>query len=340
MDEIEKTIQFSQSRMQSLSILLLKEKPDTISYIFEAYELLRSLSLVVKLLNYKQIKPSKKTEWSIDAVRSILTNPIYSEYSFFFDPATIKACERCQRILNEQKAGNAQTHLRNYCHVFSGLLYCLVCGRSMNARSGKRKELGRSPANYSCLGRRNHTCNSCYISESGLGVFIYNLILNLYRISKHTKDFLSVHQIEELLLAHNNFPSIHQIAPDDLKMLLEQASTGKFSLFSEFSFHPRISLDMIQMQKECGINDFVYLLSPELGIQKLNDSFYHEKRLNYWGLMDEVNPLILKEFLQHFVTRIYVDHGTVSSITFKNDFTLHFIISNPFKNFTELFDIQ
>ena len=97
---------------------------------------------------------------------------------------------------------------------------------------------------------------------------------------------------------------------------------------------------MIQMQKECGINYFVYLLSPELGIQKLNDSFYHEKRLNYWGLMDEVNPLILKEFLQHFVTRIYVDHGTVSSITFKNDFTLHFIISNPFKNFTEFFDIQ
>ena len=64
-----------------------KKKPDTISYIFEAYEVLRSLFLVVKLLNYKQIKPSKKTEWSIDAVRSILTNPIYREYSFFFAPA-------------------------------------------------------------------------------------------------------------------------------------------------------------------------------------------------------------------------------------------------------------
>ncbi|MCQ4670556.1 hypothetical protein NE689_04425 [Lactonifactor longoviformis] len=156
----------------------------------------------------------------------------------------------------------------------------------------------------------------------------------------NTTDFLSVHQIEELLLAHNNFPSIHQIAPDDLKMLLEQASTGKLSLFSEFSFHPGISLDMIQMQKECEINDFVYLLSPELGIQKLNDSFYYEKRLNYWGLMDEVNPLILKEFLQHFVARIYVNRGTISSITFNNDFTLHFIISKPFKNFTDFFGPQ
>lgn len=48
--------------------------------------------------------------------------------------------------------------------------------------------------------------------------------------------------------------------------------------------------------------------------------------------------MILKEFLQHFVARIYVDRGSVSSITYKNDFTLHFIISNPFKNFTELFD--
>ena len=47
-------------------------------------------------------------------------------------------------------------------------------------------------------------------------------------------------------------------------MLLEQASLGKLSLFSKFSFHPRISLDMIQMQKESEINNFVYLLSPEL----------------------------------------------------------------------------
>lgn len=56
MDEIEKTIQFSQSKMKSLSILLLKEKPDTISYIFEAYELLRSLSLVVIINKSNQVR--------------------------------------------------------------------------------------------------------------------------------------------------------------------------------------------------------------------------------------------------------------------------------------------
>lgn len=53
--------------------------------------------------------------------------------------------------------------------------------------------------------------------------------------------------------------------------------------------------------------------------------------------MDGVNPWILKKFLQQFVTKIYVDRGTVSSITFKNDLTLRFIISNPVKNFTDLF---
>lgn len=50
---------------------------------------------------------------------------------------------------------------------------------------------------------------------------------------------------------------------------------------------------------------------------------------------DEVNPWILKEFLLHFVSRIYVDRGTISSVTFKNDLTLHFIISNPVKNYTD-----
>ncbi len=56
--------------------------------------------------------------------------------------------------------------------------------------------------------------------------------------------------------------------------------------------------------------------------------------------MNEVNPWILKEFLQQFVTKIYIDRGIVSSVTFKNDFTLHFIISNPVKNFTDLFYTQ
>ena len=76
----EKTVQLSESEMQSLKDLLLKEKPDTISYIFETYELLRSLSLVVRLLDYKQIKPRTKTAWNIDAIRSILTDPLHCEF--------------------------------------------------------------------------------------------------------------------------------------------------------------------------------------------------------------------------------------------------------------------
>lgn len=154
--------------------------------------MLRSLSLVVRLLDYKQIKPRTKTAWSLETIRSILTDPIYHKYPFLFDSATKEAYTHCQRILAEPKAGNAQTHLRSHCHVFSRLLYCSNCGKSMSARGGKRKELGRSPANYSCAGKWNHTCNSCYISESNLGVFIFNLILNLYKISKHPNDFPSV----------------------------------------------------------------------------------------------------------------------------------------------------
>ena len=339
MNQEEKTVQLPESEMQSLRDFLLKEKPDTISYIFEAYELLRSLSLVVKLLDYKQIKPRTKTAWSLETIRSILTDPTYHKYPFLFDSATKEACVRSQRILAEQTAGNAQTHLRSYCHVFSGLLYCSVCGKSMSARGGKRKELGRSSANYSCAGKRNHTCNSCYISESNLGVFTFNLILNLYKISNHPNDFPSVQRIEELLLTDNIFPFIDHVVPDDLKVLLEQDSSENLSLFSEFSFRPSISLDMIRMLRGSETDDFLYLLSPEEGVQKLSDSFYREKSLNYWGLMDEVNPWILKEFLQHFIARIIVDRGTVSSVTFKNDFTLHFIISNPVRNFADIFHI-
>lgn len=340
MNQVEKTVQLPESEMQSLRDLLLKEKPDTISYIFEAYELLRSLSLVVRLLDYNQIKPRTKTAWSIDAIRSILTDPIYSKYPSLFEPGVKEAYVRCQKILAEQTVGNTQTHMRSYCHVFSGLLYCSVCGKSMSARGGKRKELGRSPANYSCPGKRNRTCNSRYIFESNLGVFIFNLIFNLYKLIKHPESFSSVRDIDNQLLRDNIFPSIIHVDSQDLKMLLDQSTQKMYALYSELPFNSRISPDVIEMLQGGESDDFVYLLSPEEGIQKLNDSFFHEKSFDYWSLMDEVNPWILKEFLQQFVTKIYIDRGIVSSVTFKNDFTLHFIISNPIKNFTDLFYTQ
>lgn len=336
----EKTVQLSESEIQSIRDLLLKEKQDTITYIFGAYELLRSLSLVVRLLDYKQIKPRSKTKWSIEAIRSILTDSLYCESPTLFDPGTKEACIRCQRILTEQTAGSIQTHLRSYCHVFSGFLYCSVCGKSMSARGGKRKGLGRSPANYSCPGKRKQTCNSCYISESILGEFIFNLILNLYKLIRHPESLSSARDTEKQILRDNIFPTIIHVGSQDLKMLLEQSAQKINPLFEGFPFRPSISLDMIRMLTGSETDDFVYLLSPEEGIQKLNDSFYREKSFNYWSMMDEINPWILKEFLQQFVTRIIVDRGIVSSVTFKNGLTLHFIISNPIKNFTDLFDTQ
>lgn len=268
MSKEEKTIQLSQSEIQSLRDLLLKEKPDTISYIFEAYELLRSLSLVSRLLDYKQIKPRAKTAWSIDAIRSILTDPLYCDFPSLFEPSVKEAYVRCQKILADHTAGNTQTHMRSYCHVFSGLLYCSVCGKSMSARGGKRKELGRSPANYSCPGKRNRTCNSRYISESNLGVFIFNLIFNLYKLIKHPESFSSVRDIDNQLLRDNIFPSIIHVDSQDLKMLLDQSTQKMYALYSELPFNSRIGPDVIEMLQGGESDDFVYLLSPEQGIQK------------------------------------------------------------------------
>ncbi len=277
MSKEEKTVQLSESEMQSLRDLLLKEKPDTISYIFESYELLRSLSLVSRLLDYKQIKPRTKTTWNIDAIRSILTDSLYCDFPSLFKPSVKEAYIRCQKILAEQTAGNTQTHMRSYCHVFSGLLYCSVCGKSMSARGGKRKELGRSPANYSCPGKRSRTCDSRYISESNLGVFIFNLIFNLYKLIKYPESFSSVRDIDNQLLRDNIFPSIIHVDSQDLKMLLNQSTQKMYALYSELPFNSRISPDVIEMLQGGESDDFVYLLSPEEGIQKLNDSFFQEK---------------------------------------------------------------
>ena len=163
-------------------------------------------------------------------------------------------------------------HMHSYCHVFSRPLYCSVYGKSMGARDGKRKELGRSPANYSCPGKRNRTCDSLYISESNLSVFIFNLILNLYKLTKHPESFSSARNTEKQLLRDNLFPAIIHIDSQDLKMLLNQSTQKMNPLLYGLPFRPSISLNIIQMLTGSEEDDFVYLFSPEEGVHA---AFHH-----------------------------------------------------------------
>lgn len=161
------------------------------------------------------------------------------------------------------------------------------------------------------------------------GKFTHLLVRRIDRISRNLVDFSELY--EELQKHHVAFVS--QTEQFDTSTTMGRAMLRIILTFAQ------LESEMTAERIHAVLTSWRTRVIGMEGTRRMDTAMIQKpkKRLNYWDLMDEVNHLILKEFLQHFVARIYVNRGTISSITFKNDFTLHFIINNPFKNFTDFF---
>lgn len=213
------------------TIIISQELLNTVPYIFNAYELLRSLSAVTNLLNYKKFRSPKGTSWIITNVRSILTNPCYYKTKNFPNMISSTQFEKCQHILSEQALGRSRTHLYTVPHVFSGLLYCTNCGKPMGARANKKSKFGRYPANYSCAGKRAHTCDSRYLGEYLIGEFMFNLLITLCDIIRTPPSLINIQTVEQAILKHKFFPEINHIEAKGLLEFTNRATAKTIHLF-------------------------------------------------------------------------------------------------------------
>lgn len=312
-----------------------------IRYIFNAYEMLKSLHQVVYLLDYKHIRPYGNIRWSADTVRNILNNSYYchpqreniennfissKELKSLSPIVTEKQFEICQQILKRQYPGSPQTRQRINCHVFSGIVFCGLCGKAMAAREGRKKEVRQTLSYYSCLGKRNKTCDSRYVSEILIGDFLFNYAKNLWNAFNNLKEYTSPALFEASLLS--GFPKNNlKIEYISLLKLYESLRCNFFDFFSFMPFQPVISADMLSALKANGWSDngHNYIYKTQDRVTYLNELLSSNAYIDYSRLINKVNPWILKEFICKVFLKVVIEPEKIISIMLKNGMTQKFL---------------
>ncbi len=232
-----------------------------VTYIYDQYEAVRSLTSVAKALNEKGVRSRTGKPWNPTTIRTMLTNPFYAgtyRYNYRDESGkshVVKAAkewvmvedhhpaivtrERQNRIaalLQSRQRGvysGGMTYQRKNTHIFAGLLRCGCCGSSMASTIDRERSDGWRPSIYMCTRRRRfNDCQNKYVSDITLGPFILNFIANMIRVSNSFGKSTSIETLEKKLLRGDVFSNVDHIERPGLEELYAHLRSG----FDEMSF--------------------------------------------------------------------------------------------------------
>lgn len=228
---------------QSNTFCINKEEANVIRYVFDAYEVLKSCDPIARRLNEKAIKTKEGCNWAYGTIRNVIKNPFYTGKLVYNQNPTTKQTssvaptiishhhpsiiaqdkyEVCNSIMQNQAYNSKRsTHQAVYCHVFSGLIYCSICGNIFGAQKGRERNDGWKYSVYACIVRRKseNLCGNPYTSDLYIGPFVFQFILNLLKARK--KSFSTPAALQMELLRHNCFKHVLGIVDKDLQELHE-----------------------------------------------------------------------------------------------------------------------
>ncbi|EOP86000.1 hypothetical protein IGM_04375 [Bacillus cereus HuB4-4] len=181
-------------QLKNGNIVINEDEAATVSFIFNKIKFTGPLAIVRELIK-KNIPTRTGSDWHVDTIRGIITNPFYIGYQRFNDSlkqykGSVKQQKlyksshesiisedefwEVQEILNARKTHGSKKSTSTY--YFSTVLTCGVCGASMCGHlSGNKKT-------YRCNKKKTSgNCDSSLILESTI---VNWLLTNLESISK------------------------------------------------------------------------------------------------------------------------------------------------------------
>ena len=94
-------------------------------------------------------------------------------------------------------------------NIFSGLLWCASCGSAFTASPGKLHASGYRSSKYGCPNvRKIKTCNAKYTSDTVIGEFLLNFILNVLNAQKAFDKIETPADLEKRLLRGAAFENV------------------------------------------------------------------------------------------------------------------------------------
>ncbi len=105
-------------------------------------------------------------------------------------------------------------------HIFSGLIWCSECGAAYTASPGRLHVSGYRPSKYGCPNvRKTKTCNAKFTTDTVLGEFMLNYILNILNAQKNFSQIHSPEDLQKHLLCGSTYSDVSGIDTDGLNSL-------------------------------------------------------------------------------------------------------------------------
>lgn len=224
--------------------------------IHDRYEEIQSLVRLCRELNDDGLRTRLGYTWSPVGVDTILKNIFYcgdylynvhkdgdrqkvkaeSEWITITDhhPAIVSREQKnriiaiLDRNVRLRKEKDKTNYRVSHTHVFGGILFCGKCGKMMySSPVGKRD--GWPHSLYHCSNRRKSLslCDQMTISDTKVGEFVFNFILNMLNCQSTFEQISDVHQLQDKLLHGEPFFKIDHIESDGLNDFFNILSTGK-----------------------------------------------------------------------------------------------------------------
>ena len=225
----------------------------------------KSLIHTARALNNAGYRARSGNEWSATTVWIILSNPFYAgiyrynrykgtesrqknpedEWIMIYDHhpaiytleehtailAIMEENARFRNSIGKQRSG------KNV-HIFSNIAYCGKCGSKMVSTPGKLHADGYRGSNYSCPKRRKtKECDNATVSDTQLGEFVINYILNMLNAKTSFSGISSPEDLEERLLFGNTFANVDHIDRSGLNEFYNLLS--RYGSDSSYSFSVR-----------------------------------------------------------------------------------------------------
>ena len=136
---------------------------------------------------------------------------------------TIDQHNQIRAILTKNQTGInviGQAHRSKNTHVFAGLLFCGKCGSKLSSMIGKKMADNFRTTLYRCpVARKSEACDNRFMSESIIGEFVINYILNVLNVQKNIALYKTPPDLQKRLLQGSAFSDVDYIAPDGLNGL-------------------------------------------------------------------------------------------------------------------------
>jgi len=297
---------------ETATFSIVEEEAAVCRILRDDYLKFHSIIHSTKLLNDSGYKSRSGKPWSTTTCWKILSSPFYAgiyrynryrgtehrtinpsgEWVLVPDhhPAifTVEEHEKMAAFLadNSRRMNTLDTYnYKRNTYVFSGLLFCDSCGSRMLPQTGRKHKDGYNPATYYCAKtKKTRSCDNRGVSDSVVGEFVLNYILNMLNAKKSFSFIKSPEALEERLLSGSSFSEI---------VRLEESGLHEFyNLLSNYSSDDSFVFSMKKPKKrKASVDPEVSSLRKERERQERA-----LKRLESLYLYSD-NPLSEREFI-------------------------------------------